>query len=84
MKFLIAFIFLTSLVSAQQVKKKVQDLYREGEANFFAGKMEEAIAAWDQEIALVPRRGPHHWQRGLALYYAEEYDKGVAQFVSQQ
>ena len=84
MRILFVFVFLTSLVSAQQVGVKVRELYEKGEEDFFAGKMAEAIAAWDQEIALVPRRGPHHWQRGLALYYAEEYDKGVAQFVSHQ
>ena len=80
MKVLISFLILTCLVSAQQA----DDLYRQGAENFFAGKVKEAIIDWDREIAMVPRRGPHHWQRGLALYYAGEYDKGVAQFVSHQ
>ena len=80
MKVLISFFILTCLVSAQQA----DDLYRQGAEKFFAGKVKEAIIDWDREIAMVPRRGPHHWQRGLALYYAGEYDKGVAQFVSHQ
>ena len=80
MKVLISLFILTCLVSAQQA----DDLYRQGAEKFFAGKVKEAIIDWDDEIAMVPRRGPHHWQRGLALYYAGEYDKGVAQFVSHQ
>ncbi|MDB4537251.1 sulfatase-like hydrolase/transferase [Akkermansiaceae bacterium] len=80
MKLLIVLILLTGLVSAQQA----DDLYRQGAEKFFAGQVKEAIVDWDREIAMVPRRGPHHWQRGLALYYAAEYDKGVEQFVSHQ
>jgi len=59
-------------------------LHRKGCEQFFEGDFKEAISTWDQEIKLVPKRGPHHWQRGLALYYAGEYDEGVAQFVSHQ
>ncbi|MGJ8695824.1 MAG: tetratricopeptide repeat protein [Verrucomicrobiaceae bacterium] len=59
-------------------------LHGRGVELFFAGKLKEAVVDWDRAIALQPRRGPHHWQRGLALYYLGEYDKGVAQFESHQ
>jgi lipoprotein NlpI len=59
-------------------------LQQRGHDHFFAGRFAEAIADYDQYLIIVPNRAPHHWQRGLALYYAEEYDKGVAQFESHQ
>lgn len=59
-------------------------LYQRGEKHFFEGRLKEAVADWDREIALQPARGPHHWQRGLALYYLKAYDEGAAQFTSHQ
>ena len=69
---------------AQDRKLSVGALYDQGEESFFEGKIKEAILDWDREIALMPQRGPHHWQRGLALYYLGQYEKGVAQFESHQ
>lgn len=57
---------------------------RRGEQNFFAGQITEAIADFDQYIALNPDREPHHWQRGIAYYYANSYKKGKAQFTIHQ
>ena len=59
-------------------------LYQRGEQRFFEGRLKQAVADWDREIALQPARGPHHWQRGLALYYLKAYDEGAAQFTSHQ
>ena len=50
---------------AQDRKLSVGALYDQGEESFFEGKIKEAILDWDREIALMPQRGPHHWQRGL-------------------
>ena len=58
--------------------------YKRGEEHFFAGRLEEALADWNREIALDPSRGPRHWQRGLVLYYLGKYDGGVTQFLSHQ
>lgn len=57
---------------------------RRGEQRFFAGKIKESIADFDQYIALNPEREPHHWQRGIAYYYAGSYTKGKAQFEIHQ
>ena len=73
-----------SFADAPDISKDPMALYQRGEDHFFAGRLKQAVADWDREIALRPARGPHHWQRGLALYYLEEYEKGVAQFVSHQ
>ncbi|MDB4143605.1 hypothetical protein N9733_09100 [Akkermansiaceae bacterium] len=62
----------------------VRELFSRGVERFFEGKTKEAVSDWDQEIKLAPARGPHHWQRGLALYYLGDYAKGVAQFESHQ
>ena len=59
-------------------------LHERGMEHFFAGRIEDSIKDWDREIELIPRRAPYHWQRGLALYYAGEFEKGVTQFVSHQ
>lgn len=59
-------------------------LQREGTEQFFAGRMKEALAAWDRVVELEPRQAPYHWQRGIALYYAGRYEDGVAQFESHQ
>lgn len=59
-------------------------LHRRGMEAFFKGEIKESLKYWDQEIALQPQRAPYHWQRGLALYYADDFEKGVAQFVTHQ
>jgi tetratricopeptide (TPR) repeat protein len=59
-------------------------LQRRGEGRFFAGRIAESIADFDAFVALYPDQDPHHWQRGLSYYYAEEYEKGKAQFERHQ
>ena len=59
-------------------------LQRRGEERFFEGKIKESIEDFDAVIARIPEQDPHHWQRGLCYYYAEEYGKGKAQFERHQ
>ncbi|MCB1122876.1 MAG: tetratricopeptide repeat protein [Verrucomicrobiae bacterium] len=51
---------------------------------FEEGKFKEAIQEWDKVIELNPRMEAQHWQRGIAYYYAGEYQKGVDQFELHQ
>lgn len=51
-----------------------------GARAFMEGKIDEALRHWDRQIAEDPESGPHHWQRGLALYYAGRYKEGREQF----
>ena len=44
--------------------------------------MEQAVTDFDKVVELAPDRGPHHWQRGIALYYAGRYQDCRAQFES--
>ena len=57
---------------------------RRGEANFRAGSIDSSIADFDRAIALEPRLAPHHWQRGISLYYAGRFEDGYKQFELHQ
>lgn len=64
---------------------KLSDAWqRRGEAQFKRAKIHEAIADWDQYLKLVPDQKPHHWQRGIALYYAGRFAEGKQQFELHQ
>ena len=58
--------------------------YEKGEEHFFAGRIKESLAEWDAQVKEDPASLPGHWQRGLALYYAERYKEGRAQFETHQ
>jgi lipoprotein NlpI len=51
-----------------------------GTEKFKLRQFKEAIADFDLECKLDPARSPWHWKRGLAYYYAGQYDKGRDQF----
>jgi lipoprotein NlpI len=55
-----------------------------GDISFAAGKIDESIAAYDAAIKIEPDIEPRLWQRGLALYYANRFADGVAQFETHQ
>lgn len=74
-------ILLTAVtVSAQDTKSR----YAKGEEHFFAGEIKESLVEWDAQVKEDPSALPGHWQRGLALYYAERYKDGRAQFEVHQ
>lgn len=53
---------------------------RRGEVHFQNGRIEECLKDFDRVIELIPEQAPHHWQRGIACYYAGRYADGAAQF----
>ena len=55
-----------------------------GELNFANLNIDQAVADFDKSIELRPESKPYKWQRGIALYYANEFAKGVDQFASHQ
>ena len=57
-----------------------RELNRRGEAAFREGKIDESIKQFDRAIGLEPRLAPHHWQRGISLYYAGRFDDCRRQF----
>lgn len=51
---------------------------------FGAGEMKDSVAVYDEILETFPSDKPQMWQRGLALYFADEFEKGVDQFESHQ
>jgi len=77
---LFALLVCCSAASAQEDKSR----YAKGEEHFFAGRIKESLVEWDAQVKEDPSSLPGHWQRGLALYYAERYKDGRAQFEVHQ
>ncbi len=61
-----------------------QALQQRGQERFFGAEIKGSIADFDGYLKLFPERDPHHWQRGISYYYAEQYEKGKAQFERHQ
>jgi tetratricopeptide (TPR) repeat protein len=66
--------------AAADAVAQAQALHRRGEEHFRHARIAEAVADFDRQIELQPERAAEHWQRGIALYYAGEYEKGAEQF----
>ncbi len=57
---------------------------RRGEAHFRSGAVDKSIADFNRYLALAPDQKPHHWQRGISLYYAGRFAEGKRQFELHQ
>ena len=57
---------------------------KRGELHFKLGNFAESIADFDKFIEAMPEQAPHHWQRGISLYYARRFEDGRKQFESHQ
>lgn len=75
-----ALLLLGLLLPLHAEEKGANQYFRDAVSLFFDGKPKESVAAFDKLIELEPKAAPQLWQRGLALYYAEEYKKGREQF----
>jgi lipoprotein NlpI len=58
-----------------------QDLVDRAEGEFAQGRLEEAVADYDELAARVPEVRPMLWQRGIALYELGRYPECAAQFA---
>lgn len=56
------------------------DFQRQGEIAFREARFADSVAAFDKVIAAIPEQAPHHWQRGISLYYAGRFADCRAQF----
>lgn len=59
-------------------------LHERGEHHFRAARISECIADFNREVDLHPAIAAEHWQRGIAYYYAGEYELGARQFELHQ
>ncbi|RBP42492.1 hypothetical protein DES53_106201 [Roseimicrobium gellanilyticum] len=77
-----ALLLLSSMARGQE--KNADTWFREGVQAFFDAKPKESVVAFDKVISLEPTAAPQLWQRGLSLYYAEDYKEGRKQFELHQ
>ncbi|MEN3941637.1 hypothetical protein WJU23_10125 [Prosthecobacter sp. SYSU 5D2] len=77
-------LILATLLGAQEKEKTPNELFREGVAAFYDARPKESVAAFDKLIELVPESKPQLWQRGLSLYYTDDYKGGREQFEVHQ
>jgi len=57
-----------------------QDHNRRGEEAFRRADIATSIREFDKAIEIEPRLSPHHWQRGISLYYANRFADCAKQF----
>ena len=58
--------------------------YLRGRELFRLGKVKQAAADFDQYVKLKPQVESRQWERGIADYYAGDYEKGAKQFALYQ
>ena len=80
---------LTALDLDQPSKLRARELairvlQLRGEEHFRQARIAESIADFDRQVKLQPDHAAEHWQRGIAYYYAGEYEKGSRQFELHQ
>lgn len=54
--------------------------YVRGRAYFQAGQISKSVSDFDKYVELRPDRESRQWERGIAMYYAGEYQRGADQF----
>jgi lipoprotein NlpI len=54
--------------------------YLRGREHFRLGKVRESVADFDKYVQLRPEQHSRQWERGIACYYAQQFDKGAKQF----
>lgn len=64
--------------------REITNIQLRGELYFMNAQIKEAVTDFDIYNKRQPASAPQNWQRGLALYYAKEFKKGVEQFELHQ
>lgn len=55
-----------------------------GNVRLKLGDVHGAVADFDKFLAAYPKERPRYWQRGIACYYAGQFDEGRKQFEAYQ
>ena len=61
-------------------KEQVAAYYARGRVNFQLGKIKESVQDFDAYVKRRPQVESRQWERGIALYYAGEFERGAKQF----
>ena len=59
---------------------EVQAYSQRGDALFFRGHFQKAVADYEKMVELDPRLDASHWRRGIAYFYAKRYKDAARQF----
>jgi lipoprotein NlpI len=62
------------------VLEKSKDPSARGDAHFKLGEFPKAVAEYEKMVELDPSIEKSHWRRGIAYFYAGQYDKAAHQF----
>jgi lipoprotein NlpI len=54
--------------------------YLRGREHFRLGLVSESVSDFDRYIELQPAAASRQWERGIACYYAKQFEKGAKQF----
>ncbi len=69
------------LTKAIEAAPTTLELYSQrGDVRFFLGEFSAAVADYDKMVELDAAQDAGHWRRGIALFYAGEYEKAAGQF----
>lgn len=72
---------VTRLTAAIEKSPQSENLYSlRGDMRFFLGQFSESAADYDKMVQLNPGLDAEHWRRGIAWFYAGEYEKAAGQF----
>ena len=69
---------LTKVLGADA--NRAEAYYARGRELFCLGKVTESLADFDKYVQLQPKAESRQWERGIALYYASEFERGAKQF----
>mgnify|MGYP002624607435 CR=1 FL=1 len=67
----------TELITA--APDNIRAYSRRGDAYFFSGQYDKAVADYEKMVEIDPAIDRQHWRLGLAYYYAGRYDKTAEQ-----
>jgi len=67
-------------LAIKQNEKLSAAYYLRGRERFRLGRIKESVTDFDRYVKLRPDAESRQWERGIADYYAKQYEKGAKQF----
>lgn len=61
-------------------EKLAAAFYLRGREHFRLGLIQESVSDFDRYVELQPSTASRQWERGIACYYAKQFEKGAKQF----
>lgn len=72
---------LRDVSTALQLNSNLAEAWQlRGTIHFKLARFRASVQDFDRFLAAAPDRRPYHWQRGISLYYAGEYEEARRQF----